>query len=239
MPIGGSVMKTALLPLLLTCFVAGCASTPQLSSNISAGESAYQVIPAAGQSESVTDYRIGPLDALDVTVFQEPELSAKAIQVDASGRIALPLVGSVNVQDKTAAQVTQELEQMLGEKYLKNPQVTVTVATSVSQKVSVQGEVTEPGVYPLSGPTRLLDVISMAKGETDVATLNQVVVFREVDGHRMGAVFDVTNIRRGEAPDPVIQGNDLVVVGYSAAKRFWANIVRAAPLFNVFRPVLP
>ena len=226
--------------LLVTCVLAGCASTPQLSSNISAGPAAYQVIPAGMPGgQALADYRIGPLDALDVTVFQEPELSAKGLQVDAGGMIALPLIGSVNVEGKTAAQVGHELEQLLGEKYLKNPQVTVTVASSVSQKVSVQGEVTEPGVYQINGPTTLLDVISMAKGETEVATLNQVVVFRDVEGKRMGAVFDVASIRRGEAADPVIHGNDLVVVGYSSAKRFWSNVVRAAPLFNVFRPVLP
>ena len=75
----------------------------------------------------------------------------------------------------------------------------MTVASSVSQKVSIQGEVAEPGVYQLTGPTTLLDVISMAKGETEIATLDQVVVFRNINGQRMGAVFDVASIRRGEA----------------------------------------
>jgi polysaccharide export outer membrane protein len=54
----------------------------------------------------------------------------------------------------------------------------------------------------------------------------------------MGAVFDIGSIRRGEAPDPVIQGNDLVVVGYSGARKFWQNVITAAPLFNVFRPIM-
>jgi polysaccharide export outer membrane protein len=188
--------------------------------------------------EAAADYRIGALDAVDVTVFQEPELSAKALQVDASGRIALPLVGTVSAQGKTASQLSRELELLFGERYLRDPQVTVTVASSVSQKVSVQGEVTEPGVYPLNGPTTLLDVISMAKGESELARLKEVVVFRNIDNQRMGAVFDVESIRRGEAADPMIQGNDLVVVGYSGAKRFWQNVVNAAPVFNIFRPIL-
>jgi polysaccharide export outer membrane protein len=203
------------------------------------GSAAYGIIPAANSgTTSVADYRIGPLDALDVTVFQEPELSTKAIQVDASGRIALPLVGSVNAQGKTAAELSGELERLFGQKYLRDPQVTVTVASSVSQKVSIQGEVTEPGVYQITGPTTLLDVISMAKGETELATLQQVVVFRNINNQRMGAVFDIASIRRGEAADPVIQGNDLVVVGYSAARQFWKNVLSTAPLFNVFRPIL-
>lgn len=231
-------MKRTTLPII-ALLLAGCASSDQLGPNLSAGSAAYQVIPAGPSAAAVaTDYRIGALDKLDVTVFQEPELSTKGIQVDASGSIALPLVGSVGVEGKTTSQLSRELELLLGAKYLKEPQVTVTVASSVSQKVSVQGEVTEPGVYQLNGPATLLDVISMAKGETEVATLNQVVVFRNVEGQRMGAVFDVASIRRGEAADPVIQGNDLVVVGYSAARRFWRNVLTAAPLFNVFRPVL-
>jgi polysaccharide export outer membrane protein len=224
---------------LIALVTAGCASTPQIGPGLSTGAAAYTVVPAAGAgAATLDDYRLGPLDTIDVAVFQEPDLSAKALQVDASGQIALPLVGSVKAQGLTATELSNELERKLGEKYLRNPQVTVTVASSVSQKVSVQGEVTEPGVYQLTGPTTLLDVISLAKGETEIATLNQIVVFRTVNGQRMGAVFDVASIRRGEAPDPVIHGNDLVVVGYSAAKRFWKNVVTTMPVLNVFRPVL-
>jgi polysaccharide export outer membrane protein len=183
------------------------------------------------------EYKIGPLDTLDVIVFGEPDLSAKALQVDAAGQIALPLIGTVQARGKTPAELSSQLEQLLGARYLRDPQVTVTVASSVSQKVSVEGEVTEPGVYPLTGPTTLLGVLALAKGETDVATLRQVVVFRTINGQRMGAVFDVASIRRGQAADPVIEGNDMVVVGYSAAKRFWKNVVSAAPMFSIFRPV--
>ena len=223
-------------------FVAVLASsgTAKPVTNLPSGASAYSVIPAAPSSATAAttgDYRIGALDTLDVSVYQEPDLSAKALQVDASGQIALPLVGTVQATGKTAAELSRELQQILGAKYLRDPQVTVTIAASVSQKVSVQGEVTEPGVYPLSGPTTLLGVISMAKGETEVATLNKVVVFRTQNGQRMGAMFDVSAIRRGQAADPVIQGNDMVVVESSGAKKFWKGVLSAAPLLNVFRPV--
>ena len=225
--------------VLFALVTAGCASAPQIGAGLASGQAAYAVVPAAGAgAATVEDYRLGPLDTIDVAVFQEPDLSVKALQVDASGQIALPLVGSVRAQGMTAAELSKELERQLGARYLRNPQVTVTVASSVSQKVSVQGEVAQPGVYQLTGPTTLLDVLSLAKGETEVATLNQIVVFRSVNGERMGAVFDVASIRRGDAPDPVIHGNDLVVVGYSSAKRFWKNVVNSMPIFNVFRPVL-
>lgn len=231
-------MRGLALIALATALTA-CASSEKSVTNLASGAVAYSLVPAALTSaQPIANYRIGALDKLDVTVFDEPDLSAKEIQVDASGRIALPLVGSVEAKGKTASQLAAELEGLFGEKYLRNPQVTVSVASSVSQKVSVQGEVMQPGVYQLNGPTTLLDVVSMAKGETELAKLNEVVVFRTVDGTRMGAVFDISSIRRGESADPVIQGNDLVVVGYSSARRFWRDVVSAAPLLNVFRPVL-
>lgn len=229
----------SLTTIFLAAALSACAGAPP-PTNLPSGSAAYSVIPAAPAeaAPATADYRIGALDTLDVTVFEEPDLSAKALQVDASGRIALPLVGSVDAQGKTATELAKTLEDLFGAKYLRNPQVTVTVDASVSQKVSVQGEVAQPGVYPLTGPTTLLDVISMAKGETDTAKLQEVVVFRTIKGQREGAVFNVASIRRGEAADPVIEGNDMVVVGYSAARRFWRDVISAAPLFNVFRPIV-
>lgn len=223
---------------LFAMALAGCAANPS-TTNLPSGSAAYSVIPAASPSlqTDVAEYRIGPLDTLDVSVYGEPDLSAKALQVDAAGRIALPLIGTIDAKGKTPAELSTEVERLLGGRYLRNPQVAVAVAASVSQKVSVEGEVSEPGVYPMTGPTTLLGVIAMAKGETDLATLREVVVFRTIKGERMGAVFDVASIRRGQAADPVMQGNDLVVVGYSAAKRFWKNVVSAAPMFSIFRPV--
>lgn len=228
------------LTLALTFLVlAACAQGPQMASTMPTGAAAYGLIPAVSPSPvDVQAYRIGPLDTLDVSVFEEPDLSVKAIQVDASGLIALPLVGSVEARGKTASQLSTELERLFAAKYLRHPQVTVTIAGSVSQKVSIQGEVTEPGVYQITGPTTLLEVMSMAKGETAVAKLNEVVVFRNIEGQRMGAVFDIASIRRGLAADPVIQGNDLVVVGYSSARRFWQDVVRASPLLGIFTRVV-
>jgi polysaccharide export outer membrane protein len=225
-----------LFALLLLMLLSACAS-PQLSSDLPRGAAAYQLMPAAGADKALADYKISPLDSVDVTVYGEPDLSVKAVQVDAAGQLSLPLVGTVPAAGMTAAQLSKELEQRFGQKYLRDPQVTATVATAVSQKVVVQGEVTEPGVYDLKGPTTLLEALSMAKGELRTAALNQVVVFRTVGGKRMGAVFDVQAIRDGKASDPQIVGDDMVVVGFSSAKRFWRDIISSAPILNIFRPI--
>jgi polysaccharide export outer membrane protein len=118
-----------------------------------------------------------------------------------------------------------------------NPQVSVAVATSVSQKVVVQGQVVEPGVYDIKGSTSLLEALSLAKGETNVASLDRVVVYRMINGQRMGALFDVHSIRNGHTKDPDIFGNDVVIVGYSNARSAWRDVLSAAPLLNIFRPL--
>lgn len=224
-----------LVAMALVCVMPiGCAG-PNVGSNLSRDNAAYSVIPAAEGTKAPLDYRIGPLDTIDVTVFQEPDLTVKGAQVDASGNMAMPLVGSVVAAGHTATELAGEIQHRLGEQYLQHPQVTVAVASSVSQRVTVQGEVVEPGVYEIRGRTTLLDAIARAKGETRVASMRQVLVFRVVNGQRMGAVFDVASIRRGDAKDPELLGSDTVIVGYSQSRGIWRDFLSTAPLLNVFR----
>lgn len=224
------------LLLTVTASLCACAGT-RIDPSIPRGAAAYTVFPTSVQQQSRQDYRLGALDTIDVTVFQEPELSTKATAIDASGMVTLPLVGSIQAAGKSPTELSAEISQRLGEKYLVDPQVSVSVAESVSQKVTVQGEVTEPGVYQIKGSTSLLEALALAKGETRLAALKEVVVFRTVDGQRLGGVFDVASIRRGEAADPQIRGNDVIVVGFSSAKSLWRDIITAAPIVNVFRPL--
>ena len=228
-------MSKLLLILVPVITLPACAggSTP---SNLPRGAMAYNVIPLASATRAPEDYKIGPLDALDITVLQEPELSSKAIQVDAFGNVNLPLVGDVKAGGKTASELAREVAARFGQRYLKNPQVSVVVSKPVPQKVVVQGEVTQPGIYEINGPTTLLGAISLAKGETQLAKLADVAVFRTVNGQRMGAMFDVRSIRAGQAEDPEIRSNDLIVVGYSGSRRIWRDVINSFPILNVFRP---
>ncbi len=186
-------------------------------------------------AQPVREYLIGPLDTIAINVFQEPDLSVKDVQVDASGNILFPLIGSVRASGKTTSELSAEIADRL-RLYLTNPQISVLVQTSVSQTVTVEGSVTEPGVYEMKGPIRLLDAIAMAKGTTRVASLRDVVLLREVDGKPAGALFNVRKIQRGEMENPEILGNDTVVVGLSNVKAAWRDILTTAPLIAVFRP---
>src|SRR5262249_61773057 len=97
-----------------------------------------------------TAYKIGPNDVIEITVFKVPELS-KQVQVTDNGTVNLPLAGEIVVAGKTAQQIERELARTLGAKYLQNPQVSVYVKEYNSQRVTVEGAVKKPGVYPLRG----------------------------------------------------------------------------------------
>lgn len=212
--------------------LAGCASEP-VGPNIGTGKSAYDVIPAPEGAPTAENYKVGALDNLDITVFQEPDISAKGIPVDAAGNISMPLIGKVLAAGRTPPQLADELAERLG-KYYVHPQVTVVVTSSVSQNVTVEGQVTEPGIYAIHGPTTLLDTIALAKGETENALTRQVMVIRYIDGKRMGAIFDMRAIRRGMELDPAIQARDVIIVGHSTQKQVWHDLLRASPLIGAF-----
>ena len=230
-------MKKRLLLVLplLAAAATSCASN-RVGENLPAGGMAYQLIPPSVSTVAAESYRIGPLDTLDITVLQEPDLSPKGAPVDASGNVNLPMIGDISASGKTANQVAAEIAARYGQRYLRDPQVSVVVAKAVAQKVAVQGEVAQPGVYPIEGPTTLLGALSMAKGETQLAALDDVVVFRTVDGQRRGAVFDIRQIRSGQSPDPQIRSNDMIIVGYSGSRRAWRDVVNSMPILNIFRP---
>ncbi|MXO67029.1 polysaccharide biosynthesis/export family protein [Altericroceibacterium endophyticum] len=191
-------------------------------------------MPPATERQTA-DYRIGALDSLSLRVFQEPELSFDEIQVDASGSINVPLIGQTIAEGKTPYELSQEIADRLGQRYLRDPQVAVGVIKSAAQRVTVGGNVADPGVYEIAGNSTLMEAIARAKGVTRVAVVDEVLVFRTVEGQRMGAVFDLGAIREGKAPDPEILGGDQIVVGFSALKGAYRDFIDAAPLFNIFR----
>jgi polysaccharide export outer membrane protein len=177
-------------------------------------------------------YKIGPLDVVEFSVFKVPELTRVA-QVAETGTINLPLVGEVEAVGRTAQEVERELEKKLGDKYLQSPQVTVLIKEYNSQRVTVEGAVKRPGVYPMRGRTSLLQVIATAEG-LDAVSDTTVVIFRHVEGKRLAARFDVGQIRSGEMSDPQIQSGDVIVAPTSAMKGTFDTILKSLPLATVF-----
>jgi polysaccharide biosynthesis/export protein len=172
---------------------------------------------------------VGPFDRISVDVFGLPELS-RQVQADADGRIALPLAGELSVIGKTPVQLQSEIAERLQSSYVRNPRVTVGVLETVSQVVTVDGQVREPGIYPVAGPMTLMRAIARAKGTTDFASTNHIVVFRTVEGRPMAALYDVRAIRLGAYQDPPIYPHDVIVVGESQSRRLFPQLIQGASL---------
>ena len=167
-------------------------------------------------------------------MFDEPSLSNDALEVDATGNIQMPLIGEVAAGGRTPREVAAEIEKRLSERYLVNPQVVLSVKKAAPRLVSVEGQVNKPGVYEIDVNATLLTALAKAESPTRVARLSDIVVFRNTEGKRMAAKFNLTDIRAGRAPDPQIVGGDVIVVGFSHGKGAWRDFLQTAPLFNVF-----
>ena len=177
-------------------------------------------------------YLIGPFDKLIIDVFGIEELSAREVQTDASGRISFPLAGIVEAAGRTPAEVEEEIEGRLSTRYIRDPQVTVNLKETVSQVITVDGQVREPGLYPVIGKMTLMRAVATAKGASEFAKLDDVVLFRTVKGQDFAAVFNLEAIRRGNYEDPEVFANDVVVVGDSKARRMFKDALQVAPLLT-------
>lgn len=223
--------------IVLCLVVAACAAngaaqvTPQPAVAVTTPALPGLTTPAVGE------YKISPLDKIDITVFQVKDLSVEDVQVDSSGRILLPLIGTVMASGRTATQLADDIADQLRGRFLQSPQVSVRVREAANQKVTVDGAVVQPGVYQITTSTTLLQAVAMARGpDKDYANLKRVLVFRTIDGTRQAAVFNLQDIRSGKAPDPAILANDVIVVDGSNVKGAWREILRSLPGLAFFRP---
>lgn len=180
-------------------------------------------------------YRIAPLDTLTVKVFKMPDLSGD-YEVDLTGQISMPLIGSVRAVDLTTAELDDRLSSKLGEKYLQNPDVSVGVKSSTRRNVTVDGAVTKVGQFAVNGPMTLLQAVAQAGGPNPEANTRRVAIFRQINGQRQAAAFDLTAIRRGEAPDPAVYAGDIIIVDGSSIKALQKQILNSLPILSVFRP---
>lgn len=207
-------------------------STPRMIDTGRVGIATPDSLPEPTQADLARGQRahfVGPFDRISVEVFGLPELS-RQVQVDASGRIGLPLAGEVNATGQTPQQLEGAIAERLRNSYVRNPRVTVSVLETVSQVVTVDGEVRQPGIYPVAGPMTLMRAIARAQGTTDYAQISHVVLFRTVNGRQMAALYDVRAIRLGAYEDPPIYPQDLIVVGESRARRLFPQIIQGVGL---------
>jgi polysaccharide biosynthesis/export protein len=253
---GHAAVEIAII-ILCAISLAGCASSPdQIASDGGPGSYAFQSnsdvvgsnafsfqptassgtqrdaqAPGALSATSTagnSGYLVGPTDILEISVFKVPELS-KSVQVADTGTINLPLVGEVQASGKTASEIEKDLTRQLGAKYLKSPQVTVYVKEHNSQRVTIEGAVRKPGLYPIRGTLSLVQLIATAEGVDRDYYSKDVTVFRTADGNRTAQVYDIDAIRDGKAEDPQLRQGDVVVVDTSGAKSALQSALRILP----------
>lgn len=225
------------LALLLMC--TACATQPSAGPARAGGSAEYRLVdgaelpaPRAGAAAGTErPYYIGPFDKLRIDVFGVEELSKQEIQADASGNISFPLIGVVDASGKTPEELAALIKQRLT-RYVRQPDVTVNLEETVSQVVTVDGAVTEPGLYPVIGRMTLMRAVARAKGLTDYAKASQIAIFRNVDGRQMAAVYNLKEIREGKLADPEVFADDVVVVGDSQLRRIFKDVLTAAPILT-------
>lgn len=226
--------------VFISLAVVGCAGTKPLGqlSGTTAAPQGIQVVesnelPPPDRSDLIElnrPYLIGPFDKLVIDVFGIEELSKKEVQTDAGGRISFPLAGIIEAAGRTPGELEQILAERLRGRFVRNPQVTVNLKETVSQVITVDGEVKEPGLYPVIGRMTLMRAVATAKGAAEFAKLDDVVVFRTVKNQRMAALYNLKAIRRGYYEDPEVFANDVVVVGDSSARRIFKDALQVVPL---------
>lgn len=183
--------------------------------------------PTMADTQGTRPYHVSPFDKLSVEVFGLPELSRDTVQVGADGVLSYPLAGNIAVGGKTANEVEDLLETALRGRYLRTPQVTVNLKETYTQRVTVEGQVNQPGLYPVIGRTTLLRTMALARGTTENADAEEVVIMRDVNGQKMAALHNLKAIRRGIYTDPEIYPNDVVIVGDSSQRKMMRELLSA------------
>lgn len=239
--------RFAIAAMSLLCSAACIAQTNALG-NAPSGSSQPQVFyppPIAGDNAGNTpargteapvavfnakEYRVGANDLLDIEVLNLDN-GKRTVRVNAAGAITMPLVGVINVAGLTQQEVEAHIAGVYGEKYLQDPQVSVFIREYTTERITVDGAVAKPGIYPLVGQMTLLRALALAGGFGQIANAREVKVFRRGEnGKREVSTFDVEKIRSGSIADPEVRGDDLVVVQRDST--------RAVLKDSVFRDVL-
>jgi polysaccharide export outer membrane protein len=207
------------------------------NSNVAVNPTSFPEPDSQRISATPAQQRIAPLDKIHITVFQVEDMTGDYV-VDASGNIQFPLLGTVAAQGLLPSELGQQLATRLGQRYLRSPNVSVNMVEQAQQTITVDGSVRQPGVVQIRGATTLMQAVALARGTTEDANTSRVVVFRTINGQRMAAAFDLRAIRRAQAEDPAIYGNDIVVVDGSRSRTIWRDVLGAIPIIGIFAPYI-
>lgn len=157
---------------------------------------AAAVVPRATDPVVPPGYVIGPDDVLSIVYWKDKDMSSEA-QVRPDGRIALPLINEVQAAGLTPEQLREKLTEE-SKKYMEDANITVVVRQINSRKAFITGEVNKPGPYPLTSPTTVMQLISMAGGLREYADSKKIVIMRTVNGTPISLKFNYKDVVSGK-----------------------------------------
>lgn len=195
-----SVLVAAII--LVSCGSNPTSQTPQKPSNTTQTNA-----PTHGST-----YLIGPEDVLKISVWKEPELDREVV-VRPDGGISFPLVGDVQVTDKTVDQVKDAIRKKIS-KYIPKAEVTVSLVKASSYKIYVLGKVNNPGQYVLGSYVDVLQALSIANGLTPYASSDDIKILRRVEGVEQAYSFEYSSASAGEkmGQNIILKSGDVVLV---------------------------
>lgn len=185
------------------------------------------------------DYRVGPNDLIDIEVLDADNLK-RTVRVNAAGAVSLPLIGQVLVAGLSSQEIEDRIADRYREKYLQNPQVSIFIKEFTTERITIEGAVTRPGIFPLAGQMTLLRALALAGGFGSIANTSQVMLYRVNEQNaRETFVYDVEKIRAGKSDDPPIRGDDLIVVQRDSTRvllkdSLFRDIIDSVNPFSVF-----
>jgi len=201
---------TSALPFAILLWAIGVQS-PQAALSQTPLPPAAQPAPPASSSFNL--YRLGAGDAVGVVVQRFPDLNFQAV-IDQDGNITTPLLGKVALQGLTIDQAQEKVRQGVN-RYVIDPIVLLALTNQRPVLVTLTGEISRPGVYPVPAPSRISSALLSAGGATQTADLRSVIVRRTLnDGSTLEEKLDlVSPLKNGTAlPDLRLQDGDVVVV---------------------------
>jgi len=192
---------------LVLSLVVMCSCTPPVSHLTEA-----QAAAAAVANPDKNEYLLGPEDAIEVSVWKEPDLT-KQLVVRPDGKITYPLIGEVQAAGRTVNQLQAEILKRL-EKYVTDAHVTVILLKAQNYKIYVTGKVNKPSDFTIGKPVNVMQAIAMAGGLTPFASPGSITIIRTINGKEEVFPFDYKEVARGEflEQNRTLLPGDVVVV---------------------------
>jgi polysaccharide biosynthesis/export protein len=228
-----SAGRFIILPILAV--LAACSGTAEYSGSANLASTGTEKhddlqivtnLPPPNNTNQGTDQLIAENDLLEVDIFEVNELD-RTVQVDSRGNISLALIGAIEAKGRTIPELESAIEKKYGAQYLQNPEVSVFMKESSGQRITIDGTVSKPGIYPVNSNTTLLQIIALAGGFQEIADETKLYVFRQYGEKKLVANFNVKEIRAGKQHDPRIFGGDIIVSFPSGAKVASRNLREA------------